>query len=273
MRSAGTVFMLIFLSLPLRADAQISVRGVLAHDLQTTPGKSVSGSIIVHNDTTEPQQAKAYQRDYLFFADGTNDYAEPGTTERSNANWIRFFPENITIPPSASVSISYTVTVPDSINHEIPEGSFWSILMIEGIGKESAESTLGDTIDVDDRIGFVQVMRYGVQLATHIEKGSTSDVSVDGIELIADGDEGILFKADITNTGTLMLRPDVYLQVFDSDGVEYGPFNGTRFRIYPGTSVRQKIRLEGLQAGSYQALLVVDAGEGAIFGREFQLRL
>ncbi len=253
--------------------AQITVRGRLALDIDATPGQSISGSIIVDNDTDEPQQAKVYQTDYRFFADGTNEYGTPGGIDRSNAMWIQFSPSTMTIPPKGSVSIAYTITVPDSLNGNPPTGSYWSMMMIEGISSRSAESTLGDSSNSGNAVGFNQVTRYGVQLAVHLRAGAEADVSFDGVELLAKEDGGTVFKADVTNTGTVMIRPNVYMRVFDSDGNEYGPFDGTRFRMYPGTSVRQNIKLDNLSAGEYQALLVVDAGEEAVFGGQFQINL
>jgi len=267
--------LIIFLvALACRASsAQITVRGRLAHDIDAVAGQSISGSIIVDNDTDEPQQAKVYQTDYRFFADGTNEYGTPGSIDRSNATWVQFSPSTMTIPPEGSVTIAYTVTIPDSLDEGVPEGSYWSMMMIEGISARSAESTLADSSSTENTVGFNQVTRYGVQLAVHLRTGARADVSFDGVELVANGDGGTVFRADVTNTGSLMIRPNVYMRVFDSDGKEYGPFDGTRFRMYPGTSVRQNIRLDNLPAGEYQALLVVDAGDEAVFGGQFQLNL
>ena len=70
-----------------------------------------------------------------------------------------------------------------------------------------------------------------------------------------------------------MLRPNVYMRLFAEDGTEFGPFEGVQFRLYPGTSVRQRIDLSSLKAGTYQALLVVDNGDDAVFGGQYELTL
>ena len=261
------LFLSLFIGLPSVVSAQITVRGSLAHDLDGVPGAILTGQIVVDNDTGEPQQAKVYQTDYLFYADGSNEYDEPGTTQRSNANWIRFSPDNMVIPPNSSVTISYEVTVPDSVSN----GSFWSMLMVEGVEAGSAENA--DETAEERQVGFRQVTRYGVQMAVHLRNQAEQNVSFDAIQLVADDEGSTHFQADVLNTGSLMMRPEVYLRIFDAEGAEHGPFEGVQFRMYPGTSVRQRIDLTSLPTGTYQALLIVDNGDDAVFGGQYELTL
>src|SRR3990172_5172834 len=85
--------------------AQLSVIGELSQDRDARPGEKYEGIIVVRNDTDEPQEAKVYQTDYLFYFNGTNDYAEAGTTARSNAQWVSFSPSYLTIPPQSTISV------------------------------------------------------------------------------------------------------------------------------------------------------------------------
>jgi len=249
------------------SQAQITVRGRLAHDLSAMSGQEISGSVIVDNETQEPQQAKVYLRDYMFFADGTNAYDDPGTNERSSAPWVRFSPENMTIPPGGSVTVSYSMFVPDSTD----AGSYWSMLMVEGVDPSSAESTSEEA--AERQVGFRQVTRYGVQLAVHVEGEAEQNVAFEAVQLFADEEGNTFFQADVHNIGTAMLRPNVYMRLFAEDGTEYGPLEGVQFRMYPGTSVRQRIDLSSLEAGTYQALLIVDNGDDAVFGGQYELTL
>ena len=248
--------------------AQITVRGQLAHDMDVAPGQTVTGVVLVDNETNAVQQARVYLRDYLFHADGTNDYGEPGTTPRSNADWVAFSPENLTVPPGSSVEVSYSISVPDSVS----PGSYWSMMMVEAVDPSSAESTTGDA-EEEGQVGFRQVTRYGVQLAVHFRAGAERNVTFEGIQLLADEEGHTWFQADVLNTGLLMMRPDVYMRVFAADGTEYGPFEGVQYRLYPGTGVRQRIDLSGLDPGTYQALLIVDNGDEAVFGGQYELTL
>lgn len=264
------VLMLVLLLWPGDASAQITVRGRLAHDIPATPGQPVTGQITVDNETSEVQQARVYQTDYRFFSDGTNEYGDPGLLERSNARWITFSPETMTIPPNGNVTVSYEVSVPASAE----PGTYWSMLMVESIDPTSAESTLGDEPPAEREMGFRQVTRYGVQLATHVDESrAEANVEFSGVTLVAGEDGRTVFQADIVNTGSRMIRPEVYLRLFNAQGAEFGPFNGTLYRMYPGTSVRQRLELVDVPAGAYQAILIVDAGDDAVFGGQFELTL
>lgn len=145
--------------------------------------------------------------------------------------------------------------------------------MVESVDPNSAESTVGEESEQESELGFRQVTRYGVQLAAHVREGALRDVAFDRIQLVADDDGHTWFHADVINTGTIMLHPEVYMRVFAADGSEYGPMEGVQYRLYPGTSVQQRIDLSDLEPGTYQALLIVDDGDDAVFGGQYELTL
>jgi hypothetical protein len=262
------------------AQAQISVRSDLSQDLTLAPGQSQSGEIRVHNESNEPQQARIYQTDYRFQADGSNTYGEPGSIPRSNAGWIQFTPPTLTIPPQATRTFAYTVTVPRTLagdtlaSSQAPQGSYWSMLMVEPITERSPLSTLpADSLEKGQmQMGFRQVTRYGVQVATHVN-GGTPEVRLKNVELARGREGGKQLLVDIGNVGTAMIQPDVWAEVYGADGTEVGRFTGQEYRIYPGTSVRQRLDLSTLPAGTYQALVVVDAEGRSPVGAQYKLEL
>lgn len=271
------------------AQAQVSVIGELSNDKEAKPGERYEGVISVRNDTNEPQEVKIYQTDYMFFRDGTNNYADPGTVPRSNAKWIAFSPSYATLPPLATVTVNYTVTVPPDSPAKKLVGSYWSMLMVEGIGKGSAESTAPKD-PKKAQMGIRQTIRYGIQIATHIAQTGTKKISFVDTKLVYQGaDTSKSIKAgkpdttpasqgkrflqiDIENDGEVWIRPDVYLELFDDKGVSKGKFPGVKYRLYPGTSVRQMIDLSTVSPGSYKAIVVVDAGGEDVYGAEYTLK-
>ena len=253
------------------AHPQVSVIGDLSHDNQARPGETYGGEIVVRNDLAEVQDAKIYQTDYSFTADGKNNYGEAGTLPRSNARWVKFNPSFITIPPQGSVTVSYTVTVPASAPGKDLSGTYWSMLMVEGIAKESPESS-GAPKNKQPEMGLRQTLRYGIQIATHIAGTGTKRVNFTEPKLSRRSDGSAVLQVDLEDSGTLGFRPDVYVELFDSGGASKGKFPGTLFRMYPGTSVRQLIDLGPIPSGSYKALVVVDAGGDDVFGAQYNLQ-
>jgi len=254
------------------APAQIYIIGDLSHDREARPGETYGGTITVKNDSDEPQEAKVYQTDYTFSHDGTNSYGDPGTLRRSNARWITFSPSRTVIPSRGTATISYSVKVPPSDSGKALGGSYWSMLMIEGIARESGESSLGAR-DSGKHLGLLQTIRYGLQIATHMAGTGTRAIRFIEAKLVTrEGGERAL-QIDIENSGDLWIRPEVTVEFFDAKGVSQGKLAGTRYRMYPGTSVRQMIDLKTIPSGSYKALVVVDAGGDDVFGAQYTLQL
>jgi len=262
-------FVLAFAFNPARS--QVSVIGELSHDKEVRAGETYEGMIAVRNDTEEPQEVKVYQTDYTFFSNGSNNYGEPGTTPRSNAKWISFRPSYLTVPAHATSSINYTVVVPAETAEQKLVGSFWSMLMIEGIGKGSAESTAKKD-PTKTQMGIQQTVRYGIQIASHIAQTGTKKINFVDTKLVAKDDGKHFLQVDVENTGDVWMRPEMYVEVFDDKGNSKGRFPGIRYRLYPGTSVRQSIDLSSLEKGAYKALIVVDSGGDDVYGAEFNLK-
>ena len=257
--------------LSLTARSQVSVIGDLSHDNQARPGETYTGEIIVKNDLAQVQDAKIYQTDYSFSADGRNSYAEAGSHPRSNARWVKFNPSFVTMPPQGSVTVSFTVTVPAGAPGKDLSGTYWSMLMVEAIAKESAESS-GAPKNKQPEMGLRQTLRYGIQIATHIAGTGTKRVNFTEPKLSRRSDGSAVLQVDLEDSGTLGFRPEVYVELFDSGGSSKGKFPGALYRMYPGTSVRQLIDLGPIPSGSYKALVVVDAGGDDVFGAQYNLQ-
>jgi hypothetical protein len=253
------------------APGQISVVGELSNDKEARPGERYEGAVNVRNDSNEPQEVKIYQTDYMFFRDGTNAYGDPGTVARSNAKWIAFSPSFVTVPPQSTVTVSYTVSVPQDAPEKKLVGSYWSMLMVEGIAKGSAESAVQKD-PKKTQMGIRQTIRYGIQIATHIAGTGTKKINFVDTKLIPNEKGKRFLQVDVENTGDLWIRPDVYVELFNEKGVSKGKFSGVRYRLYPGTSVRQMIELTSVEPGSYKALVVVDAGGEDVYGAEYTLK-
>ncbi len=254
------------------AHGQISLRTGLAQDKPVKPGMIYHDEILIRNDTALPQEAKIYQTDYLFYADGTNVYGQPGSAPRSNATWIEFSPSILLIPPGETVPVNYSVKVPESVGGEPLSGTYWSMLMVEPIQAGDAESRLPSKPRPDE-YGVRQVMRYGVQVATHIEEQAHYEVSFAGVDLTAEADGRKVLEVILENTGDTMISPSFWVEIYDAAGSEKERLMGSSFRFYPGTSVMQRMELNHLAKGTYEALIVVEAAGDYIVGAQYTLVL
>jgi hypothetical protein len=252
--------------------AQIAVRSALVDDRDATPGATYEGSVTIENLTDQPQQARVSLRDYHFDHTGSNAFDDPGTLDRSNAAWIEVQPAIVTIPPNQMEEVQYTVQVPSQTDDGAPVGTYWSVVMIEPIAPGSAESTLEGESSEQHRFGVRQVTRFGVQVATHIRGTGSPNVEVLSANLQRQGETPRLI-VNLRNTGSTLARPSVQLEVYDASGEVALRTEAEPNRLYPGTSVRHTLDLSELGSGTYEALVLVDAGGDQVSGKQYTLEL
>jgi hypothetical protein len=121
-------------------------------------------------------------------------------------------------------------------------------------------------------MGIRQTIRYGIQIATHIAQTGTKKINFMDTKLLPNENGKRILQVDVENTGELWIRPEVYVELFDDKGVSKGKFPGVRYRLYPGTSIRQMIDLSSVGSGTYKAIVVVDAGGEDVYGAEYTLK-
>jgi len=238
--------------------------GELSHEKMVHIGEFYQGEITLTNNDSLPQEVLIYQTDYLFFSDGSNQFGEAGKLERSNATWITFSPHQLEVPPHESSQVSYEVTVPSD---PTLVGTYWSILMVEELSSDSS-------FDLSlKQVGVRQVMRYGVQCITHIGSIGLTRLSFTGTRLAVAEDGEKELQVDVENTGERWAVPTAWMELYDIGGRYVGRFEGGRYRIFPGTSVRFQMKFRDIPSGKYKAMVILDTGDQNVFGAKYDLEL
>ena len=250
------------------ANAGISIEGGLTNEKVSKAGDTYQGEIVIKNQEDTPQELKVYQTDYRFNYEGETIYGEPGKDARSNARWVSFSPGRLTIPPKEKATISYTITVP---GEQPLVGTFWSMLMIEGLPMGSPESASAQK-EKKLSLGITQIMRYAVQIVTHIGDTGTRKIKFIQTKILKEKDARIL-QVDVENDGERLLRPQLWTELYAPDGTSLGRFQGEQYRVYPNTSKRFRIDISKAPAGTYKALVVADCGENDLIGIQYTLKL
>ena len=250
--------------MPATSDAQIAVVGSTVEERVAAPGETYVGTIVVRNLTAQDQAVRIYQTDYLFFADGTSHFDEIGKAKRSNGRWITPTVRSLLIPPSSEMTVSYTVKVPagDSL-----AGSYWSAIMVEGTPTEAGRSSAGRP-----QVGIGAVIRYAVQVATHINTTGSRKVGFANSRFLTNPDSTQAFELEVRNDGERAYRPTVWIEVYDEQGALKANARQERGLLYPGTSLKQVFGLGRLPPGTYRAVVFADSGEDAVFASQFTLK-
>lgn len=255
------------LLIPPTATAGISVAGGLSRKKQAEIGETYQGLISLKNTSDEPQEVKVYQTDYTFFFNGKRFYSEAGKIPRSSANWISFNPHRMIIPPGSTTTVNYTVKVPDDPNLV---GTYWSMLMVEGIPKSSPLSSQQE--EGKTKVGITQVMRYAIQMVTHIRDTGERKLKFLETKLVRETKKRLL-QVDMENIGERYLAPSLWAELYDEQGRYTGKFEACVLGLYPGTSVRYNVDLSDVSEGNYQAMVVADCGGDYIFGANYTLKI
>ncbi|MCF7929185.1 MAG: hypothetical protein K9L68_10335 [Spirochaetales bacterium] len=263
LRRLAAVAVLLLLS-PAVALAQISISNGLAHTKETGSGESYGGVIRIKNQGIENERVKLYLSDYLYYADGRNEYREAGSHDRSNAPWIRLGKEEVSIAPGKEQEVAYTVHVPPGGDLT---GSFWSLVMVQSI----TQSILNPDLD-EDSVGVNAGVRFGVQIITNIGQSGTRSLDFTNTA-IHKGEEYSTLSVYIANTGERKLSAFPYIDVYHSTGNYAGRLESRRRGIFPGTSIRVRFPLEGLETGSYKAQVVADCGGNDLFGAVYSIKI
>lgn len=249
---------------PAAVHAQISVLSSTVEEKEASKGETYTGRIVISNPTTSPQAVRIYQTDYNFKADGTTSYDDAGTTPRSNASWVTPQTERVVVPPRSELTVPYTVKVPasDSLN-----GTFWSAIMVEAAETApAATSGRGQA-----QVGLGHVIRYAIQVATHIGTTGSRTVKFEKPQVGRDAAGSATLDLDIVTTGDRAVRPKVSVEVYDGQGVLQAKGTQERGLVYPGSSFRQHFDFGKLAAGTYKAVVFADTGAQEVFASQFTI--
>ena len=246
--------------------ASLAVVGSLVRHYTTQPGEIFEGIILLKNTGTEPVEIRISQNDYLFSADGSNQYDKPESHARSNAGWLSVNPARTVIAPHDTVSVYYKGKVPAD-----PElrGTYWSMIMVEPVSVPAPELEENKKKVV---VGIRTVMRYAVQIVTEIGDTGTEALNVLEKRLVV-GDGKKFLELDIINSGERVQIPTLWAEFYNDQGVSIGRFEGGRWRIYPSCSVRYKVDLADIPAGKYTAMVVMDTGNDYVTGAQYTLEI
>lgn len=252
--------LLFLINIPVILKASLEIEGSLRHIHKGVKGEVYKGEIKIHNSDKTNQEVKIYQTDLLYNYKDFTFYDDPVTHSRSNANWVNYSPKTVIVKGEETVYIQYEITIPkaDSI-----KGTFWSVLMVEGVNPINPDQA--------GQMNINTITRYAIQLITEINEIGIGKLEFLDPTLIEDN--GKLFLAvDIINTGEHYIVPEVTIEFFDENGQSVKKLVAAKKGLFPTTSNRYRFSLEGLKSGiTYQATIVAAGSDEDVFGLEYTL--
>ncbi|OQX04148.1 MAG: hypothetical protein BWK73_37155 [Thiothrix lacustris] len=244
------------------AQAAVMLSGGLTHEHNISAGQQINGVLTLQNTDNAPAEIKLYQED-------SSPEGADAAHQRSNKAWINLSTERVILPPGGSQNVTYTLNVPSNAT----EGSYWSMIEIEPVAEQSAESQLAQQPQEKNAfsVSVQQKVRYAVAVLANLGNGSANlTFAAPKVDKNAEGKR--VFAMDITNTGNRYTRPNVSLEVFDNQGSEIASLKGESRGLVPAANKNFEIDISSLKPGNYKALLSAeDSNTGQVFGSDVSL--
>ena len=256
------------LAIPTLALAQITVTSGTLLEQASAAGTEYLTQLVLHNPTSTARVARLTPTDYEPPPDGRSETGSPGHHARSNAQWLHDIPATVTVPPGTSANVTVRVVVPADGSLI---GTYWSAILVETV--EDAEPVLRTATGATrPSLGITMRVLYAVQIATHVGDAATARLGFAAVRSSIDSTGHPVLDLDFLNPGQRGLRPEIIIELYDIAGDLVSRQKQQRGLLYPGGTLQQHFRFDGLKRGEYTALVLADAGGSEVFGVQLVLR-
>lgn len=234
------------------------------HSYKIENGKVYKGKIAIENTSSTPQNVKLFLQDFTYHADGTFNYTELHTNNRTNGNWIKLNTNLVTLKGKEKTEVFYEITVP---NQALDPGSYWSVIIVEPV----------DDIKPSDNkpgVNITSVVRYAVQVITDIEtEKAKPDLKFENVKV--EKEEGKqTVKIAIANNGNLYCRPTASIELYHrKTGKKIGTFSSLTMGLLPTTSKTFPIEISKVPPDQYTATIMATDEEENAFAINVELEV
>jgi len=124
-----------------------------------------------------------------------------------------------------------------------------------------------------DLLNISTLIRYGVQIVTHIGDSGEKNLKVLNKRLTRDENNNYIFLLELQNTGERWLLPRISLELYNETGILVKKITGEKVRLYPETSVSYRINLGDITEDKYQAFVLINNEIDSIWGGVYNLNI
>ncbi len=263
-----TPFFILFsvnLSLPVSAwafGAQITPPIV---EVAVARGQTTNGTIEVQNESNEPAELEVYLQDWEYTEGGSGDklFSVPGSSTRSAAAWISFYPQKLSLPAHGKGVVEYTIRVPVDAS----AGGRYSVMFFESALGKGKPDEQGVSVQYTGRIGSL----FEVQVAGTVERvGEITKIETGTVS----EDRPLSLSYTFVNKSNIVLRPKTIFNIVDASGRYFGRGEFKQLYTFPGRSGSSTTEWKGsLKPGDYTLVLTADVGEHQVVVAEHPLHV
>jgi hypothetical protein len=245
--------------------AAVMLIGGYTHDYNLVAGGQARGALSLRNIGRQAVEIKLY----------TEDIQNGQRYRRSNRKWVRLSTNRLIIPAGATRKVTYTIKAPRGNLR----GTYWSALIVEPVSKNSVESDRKRRVKTNSgkkiTVSINQVIRHAITLVTEFP-GGKANIAFSAPKMGRDPKtKKRSFSLMVRNTGTAWVGKGVrsWIDVYNSQGVLVGKFEGERKGLFPGVSKRFSVDISRLRPGQYKGLFAIAPLNGKMFGANVNIRI
>lgn len=211
-------------------------------------GSTISDEALIINDGTVPVSLKVYAVDGVTAQNGGTSFAKEGISSsggsQGTGEWLSFTDQDIYLEPDESLTLPFTVTVPD----DATPGHHIAGLVVEA---KPDDSTATNT-DGDAQFQVNVIRRVGVAVVVDVPGTHFSELVISDLDLFEINQHGTIFKIVIANIGNVYTKGDGTFSIVDQNGFTLVSIPFTVDTILPGDQITLQITYpEQLSKGSY----------------------
>ncbi|MCA0363661.1 MAG: hypothetical protein LCH67_06430 [Bacteroidetes bacterium] len=252
---------LILLSLSISSFGAVVITNGLTQTHTIMSGQKITGKIEMKNESTKPARILIYKQDLSSYCDKSFNYSKPGTEPRSLDKYFKAVVDEKILAPMEQYVLFYTI---DLTNTTLEDGSYWSVLMIEGAEPVKEEQSQGMTIN--------SVVRYAVQIIADLGAVKSPKLVFENIEMKDREDAVKVLTFKMKNEGIYSSKTKILVEIYNEEGKKIKTIEGLTKRVYPGQCNDFEIELKDMPAGKYDGIIVADNGKD-LFGANVTLDL
>jgi WxL Interacting Protein, peptidoglycan binding domain/WxL Interacting Protein, host binding domain len=218
------------------------------------PGTVITSHVRVTNSGTAKGSASLYPVDATTGQTSGAVYLNQNDPRKDVGSWLRLGVQQVTLNPGQSQVVSYQITIPGTVR----PGQHLGGIVAENLTQSSSpQSNSAIQIKVKNlTIVAVQVNLPGPA----IEQLAGTGVQAGGEHSYQE------LLVGLSNTGTVMLKPEGTLQVTDAQGQVVKNMSLKLDTFLPQTAINYPVAITGkaLNVGDYQATLTLTYGNGQV---------
>ncbi len=230
------------------------------------PGEIQTKTLTLRNYGSLEQRFSLNLSDFLINEDGSKQSIEPGSSERTLADWITINPSFVDLLPNEEASVELIMRIPRT-----GFSTRWGMIQVE-VAREQFPSEA----DKQLATGVVIVPRIVVLVKQSPRSNQNFSGQVSGLkEVVSKENVYKSFEAFLENTGDKILDAKAFLALANMETAEELVFNPQSVSVYPGQKIKVELSLSEKPApGQYALAFLMDYGKrSAIEGAQLLLEV